>query len=161
MWCELHKSNSSRKESERYAGITQPWKGRQSFSTSNTSVSKQVKSLEALEFPWECRKWNMFVVFGIEYWAGNPNFSCCSLITSSGNGFCVLLHPEGSLSYPQVPWAWAWHSPARESIWSFSSDLPNPTGNLGVPGTPFWWLLWKPLHVSVLSHSTPDRTLHL
>lgn len=103
----------------------------------------------------------MFVVFGIEYWAGNPNFSCCSLITSSGNGFCVLLHPEGNLSYPQVPWAR--HSPARESIWSFSRDLPNPTRNLGAPGIPFWWLLWKPPHVPVLSvhstsHSTPGRT---
>lgn len=103
----------------------------------------------------------MFVVFGIECWAGKPNFSCCSLITSNGNGFCVLLHPEGNLSYPQVPWAQ--HSPARESIWSFSRDLPNPAGNLGAPGIPFWWLLWKPAHVSVLSvhstsHSTPGRT---
>lgn len=102
----------------------------------------------------------MFVVFGIEYWAGNPNFSCCSLITSSGNEFCVLLHPEGSLSSPQVPWAW--HSPVRESIWSFRRDLPNPIGNLGAPGIPFWWLFWKPPHVSVLfvhsiSHGTPGR----
>lgn len=47
------------------------------------------------------RKWNVFVVFGIEYWAGNPNFSCCSLITSSCSGFGVLLHPGGSLSYPR------------------------------------------------------------
>lgn len=104
----------------------------------------------------------MFVVFGIEWWAGNPNVLCCSLITSSGSGFCVLLRPEGNFSYSQVPWAQ--HSPVRESIWSFSSDLLNPAGNLGAPGIPFRWLLWKPPHVSVLSvhstsHSTPGRTI--
>lgn len=55
------------------------------------------------------------------------------------------------------------HSPAWESIWSFSRDLPNPTGNLRAPGIPFWWLFWRPPHVCVLcvqssSHSTPGRT---